>query len=139
MTRQILCFAFALTGVVLTVGCSGPSPQPDSGDQPFATYSQSGASGDGAGIAGRLILEDGCVYLISPEFSERWVPVFRAEANPEWRDGTLVFDGEEYAADETVGLGGSGWEGSEDPLTIPESCDDSPRWTTWTVGPEDAL
>lgn len=139
MTRQHLYLAFALTGAALTVSCSGPSLQPDLGDQPLATYSQEGASGDGAGVAGRLTLEDGCVYLISPEFSERWVPVFRAEANPEWRDDTLIFAGEEYASDETVGLGGSAWEGSEDTLTIPESCDDSPRWTTWTIMPGDAL
>ena len=130
--------ALVLTGTALTVGCSGDASGGAASGY-LATYSQPEDGGDGAGIAGRLVLEDGCVYLTSPEFSERWVPVFRAESNPAWSDGALTFDGEEYAADEPIGLGGSEWTSSEDPLTIPESCDDSPRWATWVILPGDAL
>ncbi len=130
--------AFVLAGAALTVGCSGAEAEPDLGTQPLATYSDPDDAGDAAGISGRLVLEEGCVYLTSPEFSERWVPVFRAEAEPGWRDGTLIFDGEEYTGDETVGLGGSEWGGDAD-LSIPDGCDDSPRWAAWQVLPGDAL
>ncbi|MBG6189305.1 hypothetical protein IWX64_000225 [Arthrobacter sp. CAN_A212] len=139
MTRRHMQLAFVLAGAALTVGCSGAEAEPDLGTQPLATYSDPDDAGDAAGISGRLVLEEGCVYLTSPEFSERWVPVFRAEAEPEWRDGTLIFDGEEYSGDETVGLGGSEWGGDDADLSIPDACDDSPRWAAWQVLPGDAL
>lgn len=131
--------ALVLAGAALIVGCSGAEAEPDLGGQPLATYSNPEEAGDSAGISGRLVLEDGCVYLTSREFSERWVPVFRAESNPEWRDGTLTFDGEEFSGDETVGLGGSGRAGDDADLSIPDACDDSPRWAAWQVVPGDAL
>lgn len=139
MTPRHMQLALVLAGAALTVGCSGGEAESGPGAQPLATYSNPEGAGDPSGISGRLVLEEGCVYLTSPEFSERWVPVFRAESDPGWRDGMLLFDGEEYSGDEPVGLVGGELAGDATDLSVPDACDDSPRWAAWQVLPGNAL
>ena len=118
-----LCAAFL-------AGCS------QSAASPVATFSSPPNSGDAARLSGSLTLENGCLYLQSTETNTRWLPVFRAESGPEWRDGNLVFGGVKFADGSQVGLGGGESNGSDSNFQVPDVCDDSPRWRTFNVSAE---
>lgn len=114
--------------VGFAAGCAEPSTT-----TPVATFSSPSEGADTARLDGTLTLEGGCLYLDSAETSKRWVPVFRAESGPEWKDGKLLFNGGRFADGSAVGLGGGESGKSDEHFRIPSSCDDSPRWRTWTV------
>lgn len=113
-----------------TTSCAVPSTT-----TPLATFSSPSDAGDSALLIGALTLENGCLYLDTPEMPKRWVPVIRAESGPEWKEGKLLFSDGRFADGSTVALGGGESGESDENFRIPSSCDDSPRWRTWTVAP----
>ena len=121
-------------GAILTLAaCSSTVSPPTASDSPIAVYSDSVPGGDAAALTGTLSEEDGCLYILSSNPSERWIPVFRGEDGPKWEDGTFTFAGISYDGSLALTMGGSEGIDLNGNYDIPSACDDSPKWQTWEV------
>ena len=122
-------------GAILTLGaCSSTVSPPTASDSPIAVYTDSTPGGDTAALTGTLSEEDGCLYILSSNPSERWIPVFRGEDGPQWEDGTFTFAGISYDGSLALAMAGSEVIDLNEDDDIPTACDDSPKWRTWAVG-----
>lgn len=63
-------------------------------------------AGDGALLTGRLVLEDGCLYVVSDDSNERWVPSFPYPGT-DW-DGTSVVAGDQVISNGELAMFGGG-------------------------------
>lgn len=108
------------------MGCTAVS---DSGG--VATFSSGSLAGDSAALTALLVEEEGCVYAHAADGSQRWIPVLREQSHPMWKDGTLTFDGRSFESSADVVLGGG--EAGSGKYAVPDACDSSPKWLTWSV------
>jgi hypothetical protein len=74
---------------------------------PLALIASSGGPGAQAALIGKLVLEDGCLYVVAAG-GERWIPVFGFPAT-RWNAAELrveIAGGSSYRVGDTVRLGG---------------------------------
>lgn len=129
--KTTACVSVALMIGVLTAACAvGDERRPGDGEgRPFAFYERTGDPGEGPGalLEGRLMLEDGCLYVLETHFGDRWLPAFPADAHWDEATRTLSLDGRSVTAGEEVRLGGGerkpagAWDEQSD-LGIPVAC-----------------
>ncbi|MBG6191826.1 hypothetical protein IWX64_002793 [Arthrobacter sp. CAN_A212] len=105
---------------------------------PLATYTPAGEGSDAALLTGRLVLDDGCLYIEAPG-SPRVLPYF-PNTDTSFADGMLSFFGTDYALGQEIALGGGGSSGSipvdgTDGYYTPESCESDSQWIVSQVPP----
>lgn len=129
-----------LLAAVLLAGCGGGAAS--NHDRPFATYDRTpDEDGNyvfpGAGLSGRLILVDGCLYVDAPE---RWLPIFPHDID--WDPATEILslhpDFGSVQVGQQVTLGGGAVTFSDpDSYQLPPACEvpDSDHGArAWMVG-----
>lgn len=102
-------------------GC-GAATAPLPADAPLATYEWDGGDRMQAGLEGTLTLENGCVYVVSPD-GHRTLPVFPADrVGWDARTETLTYGGSDYAMGDEIAAGG-GWVAPGASASLPEQCE----------------
>ncbi|MFW7413557.1 hypothetical protein [Demequina sp. SO4-18] len=108
--------------VALTLaGCAAGAPGLDD-DAPVATYEWNAEGGDQALLEGELTLEDGCVYVVSPD-GLRTLPLFPADrVGWDASTRTMTYGGADFDMGEPVAAGG-GWGSPPGSASIPDACE----------------
>ncbi|MDD9206606.1 hypothetical protein PU560_09030, partial [Georgenia sp. 10Sc9-8] len=115
---------------------SSCSTTPENADG-LATYEPRGSGGMDALMVGTLVLEDGCLYVRSADFDERWLPVFPADG-VRWDGRTLTFGGGNPGVGDQVELPGGAVTEPTSPHPVPEEYDVPAACSTelvWLVTP----
>jgi hypothetical protein len=95
---------------------------------PLALMASSGGPGAQAALVGKLILEDGCLYVVAAR-GERWIPVFGFPAT-RWNAAELRVEtaGASYRVGDTVRLGGGTIVPLEWAKPLPTGCRGNKYW-----------
>jgi hypothetical protein len=104
--------AIALGACAAPAETSDPSPTPFAAPSLPAALAQSplvlhpwSEEGHGAALPGRLVLEEGCLFVVGEESGERWVPSWPFPGTG-WNGSAVVSGGEVISIGEPAVFGG---------------------------------
>ena len=133
----ITAAALILAGCSQTFDPPKAEPIPAAGPMVRLALLPPSRVGDAAATVGKLVVEGPCLYLLHDD-GTRTMPAFMT-FDTQWRSGTLIVEGRQFAPGQRVVLGGSEVNGAVANMAwvqVPDaSCDTARIWVAVSINP----